>query len=247
MLFIIKTKWLYLILVLLFTSTTEAQRAKSLDVYFLDVEKSAKKLSYSLDNLKNYMNEIDKPNSFISKTFFNRKPRWYFKFGGWGGGVEFELSTNFKLNDKFKKRIDTLLLKSEETQMNHSSLILEHEYLNSLLKGTSAYKQSRKKASLYLKEQGLTTANIQLALNSFEQSKNKVQFLIEKYEYAKLANLFSNIYLRDTDGSYSPVALHEIYNHIPSKHKNNYINNDIDIFREFFTKIDNRFFSSRQK
>ena len=89
MLFSQKKIWLYLILLSLLTTISHAQRVKTIDDYFNDVEKSAKKLGYGLDGIKEYMNEIYKPDLFMQKTFTEEKPKWYGK-----GRRAFKFSTS---------------------------------------------------------------------------------------------------------------------------------------------------------
>ena len=202
MLFTYRKLWLYIIIISLLTSTIEAQRAKSLDEHFTDVEKSAKNLGYQLDNVKNYMDEIHKSDPFLDKTFLGVKPRWYMS-----GRIYNKFTTEYPYKVKktvFKKKIRNLFFKNiiyyDRWSGRKSTAISLHMHsLKFLIKDSSFYQKYTKDIREVLTNNMLSNSNIEKALNDLKKYEDEIRFLVKKNIYMKFKKLSDNAHLIDND------------------------------------------------
>ena len=211
----------YLLLTLILSSTLKADRMKSLDSYYNDVKKSAEEVGYSLKNVKSYMDEIDKPNSFPKKTLLGVKPRWYtvnkgyYATGALAGGSQnrytidngyYTFTTVYPYeikNTVFKKNIRGVVLK-DKLSIHRGSESTGHIELNMfglgfLVKETRAYNYYKRELRNSLKERIYPNSNINQVLLELEKYENKIRVLVENNIYMNIKKLSKNIHYANTD------------------------------------------------
>jgi len=200
----------YLLLTLILSSTLKADRMKSLDSYYNDVKKRSEKVGYSLENLKRYMDEIDKPNSFPKKTLLGVKPRWYtvnkgyYATGALDGYFTFTTVYPYEIkNTVFKKNIRGVVLK--DTQSSHrgskatAPIELNMFDLGFLVKKTYSYNEYKRKLRNSLKERIYPNSNINQVLLELEKYENKIRVLVENNIYMNIKKLSKNIHHTNRD------------------------------------------------
>jgi len=180
-------KWLYLILIFLLTSTLEAQRAKSLDEHFTDVEKSAKKVGYGLDSIKDFMDEVSKPDLFMPTTFFGLEPKWYKSQKG-------NFSTHYQEYGKSERKIRHITLK--KINGNTKSIWSSVRFKMGSGNNSILYLNLEREKKILKKE--ISKNNIEEAMNMLFQNSKKINFLMEKYFYSKIRNLEKNVVFLDS-------------------------------------------------
>jgi len=191
----------YLLLTLILSSTLKADRMKSLDSYYNDVKKSAEDLGYSLENVKRYMDEIDKPNSFPKKTLLGVKPRWYTANRGY---YTFTTVYPYEIkNTVFKKNIRGVVLKDKQSTYMVSEatghIALNMFDLGFLVKKTYSYNEYKRKLRNSLKERIYPNSNINQVLLELEKYENKIRVLVENNIYMNIKKLSKNIHHTNRD------------------------------------------------
>lgn len=176
------------------TSTLQAQRAKSLDEYFTNLEQDAQKLAHSLDALQNYMNEINKPDFFLTTEFDGLTPQWHYYFENNPKVTKFLYFTNVcpQKKKKAERTIRNITLTRNDHKQSNNGLYLDSRDLHNKERPNFI---GHRYLSIIYKE--VSKRNQESALNDFDFHIRKVQYLLNQYLFLKLNELYEDINLHD--------------------------------------------------
>ncbi len=186
-------------------SSANAARLKNAENRFARVEVAGKDLISKIENIKSYLGEINKPGSFLKKSFWGRELAWY--------SDALELTTNdLEIEKKAKnaklrhlrRTIRQSVLKDQGTQntsyknyqnwsvpltFNFSELYKDSHRLSPAL-----YKHDAERELIqYFKGRGIKQENLSEAVSYYS------------IHLEKIVNLLDDLILRDIDDLYSNV------------------------------------------
>ncbi|MFK5894101.1 MAG: hypothetical protein QM504_12840 [Pseudomonadota bacterium] len=187
--------------VLLFVTVlnAEAGRLKKVENNFSNLETAAQEVSERLDSIKHYLDEIDKPGSFLKKSFLGIDHAWY----GSKSGSLAEVSTIYPLNLKFdQKNIrNVVLIKNKHKDWS----IVIKLYFNALydngkllFNNTSNKKIKRwyVKVKKDLRKKGVKKNKINEATDYYKKHVKQVMRLVSLKIYNKIDHLYENVYFK---------------------------------------------------
>ncbi len=182
-------------------SNAEAAKLKKADSSFSDIEIATKDLRIQISKIRAYIEEIDKPSSFIKTNFFGIDHAWYSRNLGMAN-----ITTEFPIKGD-KRKIRDITLQARKQNEWSVYIPIDFKVFYDVGKNLKQYgpmlygnenpsdkKRWKNNIANKLKKSGVSNENLQEATDYYLQNSNIINKSYLAKIYDDINNLYSNVY-----------------------------------------------------